>query len=59
MTVRIRPGGFVNVNTGISIDTDYILSFHFKGNDGRTGSIEVYLDGSLIGTEWIGITLRP
>lgn len=44
------PWGYVSINTGISANTDYVLSWIYNGNGTSTGTIEAYLNGSLFGT---------
>lgn len=44
------PWGFVSLNTAVTINTNYIITFLYKGNNCKTGTIQMYLNGNLIGT---------
>ena len=44
------PWGFSSINTPISVNSSYILTFVFNGNGTSTGTIECYLNGSNVGT---------
>ena len=44
------PWGFVSLNTAIAANTNYILTYLFQGNNCRTGTIQMFLNGNLIGT---------
>ncbi|MFD0932464.1 T9SS type A sorting domain-containing protein [Psychroflexus salinarum] len=44
------PWGFSSLSTPIAVNTKYIITYIFKGNDSSTGTIECYLNGDLAGT---------
>ncbi|WP_083925467.1 hypothetical protein, partial [Psychroflexus tropicus] len=44
------PWGFSSVQTPVTANTSYIISYVFSGNNTSTGTVECYLDGNLIGT---------
>lgn len=44
------PWGFVSLSTAITTNTNYILTFLYKGNSCKTGTIVMYLNGNLVGT---------
>jgi len=43
------PWGYAPLNTSITANQDYILSFRFAGNSTKTGTITAYINGALIG----------
>ena len=45
----LTPWGFAYLNTPVATGTDYILTYLYKGNSCGTGTIEMYLNGNLIG----------
>jgi hypothetical protein len=44
------PWGFTSSQTPINANTSYVISFIYNGNDTSTGSVECYLNGTLVGT---------
>ncbi|MFT7155620.1 MAG: hypothetical protein ACI8Q1_000622 [Parvicella sp.] len=44
------PWSFKSVSTPISINTNYILTYRFIGNNSTTGTIEAYINGGIVGT---------
>lgn len=44
------PWGFFSINTAISADTEYVLSYVMNGNGTSTGSIDGYINGTNFGT---------
>ncbi|WP_394908019.1 LamG-like jellyroll fold domain-containing protein [uncultured Mesonia sp.] len=44
------PWGFVSTKTSITANTNYVISFRFAGNSSQTGTLEAYVNGSLVGT---------
>jgi len=44
------PWSYTSASTPILANTDYVLSYVYKGNSTTTGTIECYLNGSLVGT---------
>lgn len=44
------PWGFSSINTAVSTNTTYLITYVFDGNDTSTGTITGYLDGTQFGT---------
>lgn len=44
------PWGFVSLNAAVTANTNYILTYLYQGNNCKTGTIQMYLNGTLIGT---------
>lgn len=44
------PWGYFSINTPVSANTAYVVSFVYDGNSASTGTLEGYLNGSNFGT---------
>ncbi len=44
------PWGFFSMNTPVTANTSYLVSFIYNGNDALSGTVVAYLNGTLIGT---------